>query len=57
MALVNIDVTDEEFEEAFQKLEEEERWREANPERYKIIEAVTNAIAYLKQMREELRDK
>ena len=31
MALVEIDVTDEEQEEAARQLDEDERWSEANP--------------------------
>lgn len=57
MALVEIDVTDEELDEAARQLEGEERWQRENPEKHRLITQLQTTVFFLEKMMAELRGK
>jgi hypothetical protein len=54
---VDLDVSDEELEEAMRQLEEDERWRAAHPARRMLVDALAHAIITLEQLQKALREK
>jgi L-fucose isomerase-like protein len=56
MALVKLDVTDEELDAALRQLEEDDRWRKENPEKNRLLITIEEAVIQLEKLRAELRN-